>query len=372
MKRSYIIALSFALLVAGYFGVRAVMASSSGTDQASQPAAPGAAAGSAPTSQALTTVTVLDLVAQDHTASLTLKGQTEAARTVTVRSETAGVVRSTPAREGSVVKAGTTLCRLDVEARDALVAQAQAEVDARRLEFEGAERLARDGWRAPTQASAAKAALDAASAQLSAAKIERQRTEIKAPFTGLFNTRLAEQGDFLAPGGPCGVIVELDPLLVTVQASETVLGSVKEGNTAQVVLSDGRQMNGQVQRISRTATERTRTFTIELKIANADMTIPAGMTATVKLPVAKVRAHQLSPATLTLNAEGALGVRTVQLDNTALFVPVSVLDEAPTGVWVSGLSERVRLIVMGQELVSDGSKVDPRLQGAPSSEAPAQ
>ena len=57
---------------------------------------------------------------------VTMRGRTEAARSVVIRSETAGVVAATPAVEGSFVKAGTVLCRLAVDARQATLDQARA------------------------------------------------------------------------------------------------------------------------------------------------------------------------------------------------------------------------------------------------------
>src|SRR4051812_49391029 len=50
---------------------------------------------------------------------VSMRGRTQAARMVSVRSETAGVVAATPVREGSTVGAGQVLCKLKVDARRA-------------------------------------------------------------------------------------------------------------------------------------------------------------------------------------------------------------------------------------------------------------
>ncbi len=64
---------------------------------------------------------------------VTLRGRTEAARSVVVRAETPGVVAATPAREGGFVRKGEVLCRLSVDARQAALDQARAALRSREL-----------------------------------------------------------------------------------------------------------------------------------------------------------------------------------------------------------------------------------------------
>src|SRR5689334_14385507 len=68
--------------------------------------------------------------------SLVIRGHTEANRTVVVRAETAGPVAATPAREGSFVGKGAVLCRLAVDARQASLDQAKANLRSRQLQRE--------------------------------------------------------------------------------------------------------------------------------------------------------------------------------------------------------------------------------------------
>jgi len=50
-------------------------------------------------------------------------------------------------------------------------------------------------------------------------------------------------------------------------------------------------------------------------------------------------------------------VRYVLPDNRVAFAPVTVLEETPQGMWVSGLSGAVSVITVGQSYVADGQKV---------------
>ena len=54
---------------------------------------------------------------------------------------------------------------------------------------------------------------------------------------------------------------------------------------------------------------------------------------------------------------GALGVRVITPDNTALFQQITLIRDTAEGVWVSGLGNAADVIVVGQEYVSDGVPV---------------
>ncbi|MEO9895790.1 MAG: efflux RND transporter periplasmic adaptor subunit, partial [Paracoccaceae bacterium] len=84
-------------------------------------------------------VVALKSFARQIDSAVVLRGQTEAARQVDVRAETAATVTSEPLRKGSFVKAGTLLCELDPGTRRAILAESQArqnEMEARALEAE--------------------------------------------------------------------------------------------------------------------------------------------------------------------------------------------------------------------------------------------
>jgi multidrug efflux system membrane fusion protein len=62
-------------------------------------------------------------------------------------------------------------------------------------------------------------------------------------------------------------------------------------------------------------------------------------------------------SSLVLDAAGRQGLRYIVGDNRVAFAPVTILEETPQGVWVSGLTGPVRVITVGQSYVADGQKV---------------
>ncbi len=353
MKKSYIAASVIAALAILYFVFHALFAGSAPAKDAPQDAAPK----SAPAAQAFNVIGQ-DLQASQRPSVLTLRGKTEAARQVSVRAETAGAVAQTPAREGAKVKKGDVLCRLSVQARQANLDQARATRDARKLEWVAARTLEKKGHRSATQTAAAKAAYDAARAGVRQAEIELENINIRAPFDGVFERRDAEIGDYLAPGQSCGIVAELDPLIVSANVSEKDIARVSVGLKGRARIASGQSFTGTVRYIDPIADAATRTFRIELQVDNAKGELRAGMTADLRLDGPPVSAQLIPADTMVLNSAGQLGVRTVDATNHVRFFPIDIIEDGDNGIWVSGLPEHVTVIIEGQDFVREGSLVN--------------
>ncbi len=308
---------------------------------------------------ALPAVVYRDAVAVSHPRAFSLFGQTEASREVNVKAQTAGPVVSTPAREGAQVNRGALLCRQDVDARESVLDQAKANLRAVEVDLKAARILAEKGYQSATRVTAIEAQLDGARAAIAQAQIELDNVNIRAPFSGIWERQAAELGDYLAPGQSCGLLVDLSPLIVRVDLSETQVGAIKPGQEAKLTLATGESLTGAVQLIESKANPMTRTFSAEIAVDNSDMSLKAGVTADVKLFSGDVLAQQIPSRILTLSDTGIVGVRYLNSDDSVAFTPVTVIDEDDGGVWVTGLPERTRIIIKGQDYVSTGTIVDP-------------
>ena len=286
-----------------------------------------------------------------------MRGRTEAARSVVIRAETAGVVAAVPAAEGAFVARGQVLCRLAVDARQASLDQARATWRSRQLQRQAAAQLAEKGYRSQTQVLEAQANLDAAQAQVRAAEIALRQVEIRAPFSGVFDRRDAEIGAYLSPGQPCGTLIELNPLLVVGDAPETQAARLRVGAPATARLVSGQVLHGRVRFVAHDADPATRTYHLEVLIANPGNAVRSGLSADLSVGAGQGAAHLVPVSSLVLDAAGRQGVRYVQADGRVAFAPVTVLEETPQGMWVSGLSGPVNVITVGQSFVADGQKV---------------
>lgn len=296
--------------------------------------------------------------AKTKTTEVLIRGKTEAVRKVQVRTEADGAVVRTPFEKGANVKEGDILCELSLNARDARMAEAEALMRQRWLEFDASQKLAAKGHRSETQVASARAAYDAARAQVKQREVELANTRITAPFDGIYESRQVEAGDYMRVGDACATLIDLDPFLVVGQVSEIEVSAFHMGDPGTAILVTGEVVRGTIRFVGKSADDATRTFRVELEVPNENHKLRDGVTAQISVPSRKVMAHLIPPSVLTLNDDGVVGVRTLNNNKEVQFEAITILDDGATGIWVGGLTEQVSIITSGQEFVTSGQKVD--------------
>lgn len=277
------------------------------------------------------------------------KAQVQTAQTG-LKSAAAGIEAAKSAVEGA--RAGVQSALSGVEGAKAAVASAKSQLESAQAGVQAAM----------TGEESALSSIQSAEAAVAAAEREIENLSITAPFGGLLETDTAELGALMQPGSACATVIQLDPVKIVAYVPETSVGRIDLGARAGARLVDGREIVGTVAFISRSADPATRTFRVELEVANPDLAIRDGQTADIAIEAEGARGHLIPQSALTLDDEGELGVRTIATDGTALFVPVSVLRDTRQGIWVAGLPETADIIILGQEYVTDGVPVLPSFE----------
>ena len=295
-------------------------------------------------------------------SNVLVQGRTESNRNVLVSSETNGIVREIFVKKGDFVKKDQILCKLSTDSRKAKLDEAKALMLQKKLEWDASKVLVEKGYRSQTKAAGSKAAYDASKALVIQMEEELENINIRSPFDGFFNDNLAEVGDFLSIGMPCGQVVDYNPILVIGQVSEQEIKKIKSDIQGYAVLSTGEKLNGLLSYVSKTADSKTRTFRIELEINNSNFDIKDGITAELFIPTKKVQAHLIPPSSLTLDSDGKIGVRHIDSNNKVIFSDVEIIGDEKELIWVSGLPEEITLITIGQEFVIEGQKVNYTLE----------
>src|SRR5256884_3152615 len=295
-----------------------------------------------------------------HSRKLTIASRTQADKRVTVFARTGGVLTELKVKRGMSVKKGEIIAVLSDEAREAQVAQAQAVVTQKRTELEAKRALILSGTLPRLQLVDLEAQLKAAEASLAAAEAEHERGTVRAPWSGVVHDVAVEVGQaaFSFAGREIASMVALDPMLAVVEVAERQLAGIKVGTVAEVRLVTGERTSGKVRFVAKTASPTTRTYRVEIEVPNADGNIPDGITAEVILPLAPVVATRVPRSAITFSSAGNLGLRVVDANDTVEFVPVGVIEDEQSSMWVIGLPERSRGIVQGQDFVRAGQIVD--------------
>jgi multidrug efflux system membrane fusion protein len=146
-------------------------------------------------------------------------------------------------------------------------------------------------------------------------------------------------------------------IIVNANLSEFDARFVNVGDMAEATLATGETVRGRIRYVAPVADEGTRTFGVELEVDNTNGALRVGGTAELRIPAESVLAHRVSPALLTLDDAGNVGVKIISDGGKVEFVVADIALSSNDGVWLAGLPETATIITVGQGYVASGATV---------------
>lgn len=245
--------------------------------------------------------TSLEVVEPTPTAlplRLAFSGALVAPSSAVVRSRAPGTLLSLEVAEGSRVRAGQALGRLDLAELGGRVAEREASVAAARASYLQAERthasnqrLADQDFISPNALEGSRAALDTARATLDAAQAQRDTARVGlrdaslvAPIAGLVAKRHVVPGEKLAAEQPVLTIVDLATLELAGSVGTHEVGLLEPGLAVEVQV-EGRSepVAGRIARIAPAAEPGTRAIGVTVAVANPGEKLRAGQYAVARV-----------------------------------------------------------------------------------------
>ena len=167
----------------------------------------------------------------------------------------------------------------------------------------------------------------------------------------------------VAPGTPLVRVVDITPVKIAGGVPERFAEQLAAGRDVQITfnaLSIG-PVRGRVSFVGNTVDEQSRTFPIEVEVANPGLRIKQEMVATIELPLRELNDAIVVPQQALVRAEGGF-LAYVAVDREGALVAeqrsVSVGPEHGNDVVVlNGIEAGDRLIVVGQQKVANGDRV---------------
>src|SRR5882724_3060265 len=304
---------------------------------------------------------------------------------VALKSRVETTIVSVHFEDGAKVNQGDLLFTLDARQIDAQIEQAEGMLARDQAQLEGAQRDVRrfsdligkgattqvNLDNAKTQADILIGTIKADQSALDNLKVQKSYTTIRAPFSGRISAANVKVGNFVRPADltPLAVINQMAPVYVSFAVPQRVLVDLREsmakGASAVTATIPGHQRSesGKVAMVENTVDMTTGMVTVRGIMNNENESLWPGTLVATKLtirsedavvvPTVAVQRSQ-SGNYVFLVKDGVAKVQPVKVDRT--FQGTSVVSE--------GLSGDESVVIDGQLLLSDGSRVESRARKA--------
>ncbi len=236
--------------------------------------------------------------------SVTAKGRAEAFREARLTARVSGIVSEVSVRENqtvvgeqAVVRIDTTEYALEVATREAALRKAEADYRTRVLFDEELEDPAVRERRAIL--ARAQMGLDQAEVEYRRARMQLDKTVVRAPFGGRVANLKVVAGQFVREGEELLTVVDIDPIKVAVEVLATEVVHLDEGRAASLVFTafPGQTFTGRIETINPVVDPLTNTARVTVHIANRDGRIKPGMYAEADLEAQQFPDRILVPKT---------------------------------------------------------------------------
>jgi multidrug efflux system membrane fusion protein len=330
-------------------------------------------------------VPVTKVIKKEIPIYLDYSARTESIRNISLQAKVSGYIRQQHVSDGTDVKEGDLLYMIDPRDFQAALdqAKAQAQSDAAALDYarSNLERgstlvkngyLAKDTFDQRTSASAqAEAALAKDQAAIRTAELNLSYAEIRAPFAGRLGRNQAPVGALIAvAGAPLNTLVQLDPIYVTFNPSETDLIEIQRARAAGKIAADiflpgetHARHSGELTFIDNAVDRSTGTILARATIDNADLSLLPGQYVRIRLAIGAEPDALMVPQTALGSSQLGKYVYVVGQGNKVdqRLVSIGPSDGELVAV-LNGVAEGDRVINGNLQKIGPGALVQPLLQ----------
>jgi multidrug efflux system membrane fusion protein len=321
-------------------------------------------------------VEAAEVKAENMVYAVNAVGSVEAFEKVQVTARVAGAVDRVLFTEGEFAQAGQTLVEIETERYRLAVESAQAAFEKAQASKADAEAgLKRretvttqnpglipgeevETWRTKVLTAAAEVAQTRSA--LNQAKLNLSDAFVKAPISGIIQTRTVQTGQYVQTGTVLATLVRRDPLLLRFRVPERDAARIKPGQEAQFhVREDSREFTAKIVHVAGSADDASRLVDITANINDTgDTSLRPGSFAEITVPVATAASAPVIPISAVRPSERGFIAYVVE-DGRAVERILTLGMRSPDGrvEVLSGLKGGETLVVRGAEALSNGVAV---------------
>jgi len=186
---------------------------------------------------------------------------------------------------------------------------------------------------------------------------EFNKVALFAPFDGILLDGHKIEGELIMPGETAYEIIDLSKIKIFGYINENEILDISNQNEVSVSILD-QNVTGVIDYISPISDPDTKTFEIVVKIENENLKFKDGLSSLITIKKGEVLAHKISPSILTLGDSGELGVKVIDENGLVKYKAIEILQDTSSYMIVTGLSQKEKIIIVGQQYVSNGEKVN--------------
>ena len=323
-------------------------------------------------------VKIAEVGRTDLKRSLSLTGDIEPWKEVNVVPSISGKVTKIYVQEGDKVNKDQLLAELDTEAASLQLEQAKAGVEVAEANYEDARRnkermdkLLRENAVSEQQHEKVRLAFEAAQAQLKQAKEALNLIQyhldvslMKAPFPGIITGKYINEGETINPmmPGGRGVVTLMDISKVKIRANipERNFREIHAGlqSLIRVDAYPEEIFEGEVFIINPAADPLTRSFEVQIKVPNPKSRLKAGMFARIEIVVEERNNVVVVSTDAILEKDRNNYVFVVENNKAFKRLVETGLRERSQVEVIAGLQGGERIVIVGKEMLKDGSSVN--------------
>lgn len=334
-----------------------------------------AGAGGPPGAMPPAEVEVMQVGSGAATLTRELPGRVTAVRTAQVRARVEGIVEKRLFAEGSEVRVGQPLFRLDDRTYRTAAQAAEADVEVKKLNLARVESLLPIKAVSQQEVDLARAALKQSEAQLARARLDLENTTVPAPISGHIGRALVTEGALVGRSEATllATIEQLEPVdVLFTQPNADVLrlksalasGQLKAADSriVQLILDNGQPYphKGRLIFSDLSVDPSTGAITLKAEFPNPQRLLLPGTFVQVRLPQAVAENVIVVPQRAVVTGPQGQFVLLVGADNKAMPRPVKVGAMAGTNFVIEdGLKGGETLIVNGVQKARPGATVKP-------------
>ncbi|MBV6644444.1 MAG: efflux RND transporter periplasmic adaptor subunit [Cyclobacteriaceae bacterium] len=313
-------------------------------------------------------VTTIKAEAQDFNHYVELQGDVTTKQNVLIYPEAAGTLVKVRVIEGQKVSKGQLLATIDNGGMSSQLLQMKTQLDLAKTTFERQERLWEQKIGSEIQFLQAKTSYESQENAVKQMESQLAKYSVRAPFSGIIDDIIKDQGTVVAPGGPGSEIfriVNLSNMYVEVSVPESYIADITPGKSVKVHFPIlGETIQSTVRQTGNFINPDNRSFTIEIPVPNYKGKIKPNLTARVQINDYRNENAILIPQSIiSENADGeqyAFVASGAGKDNIAKANKNIITTGKTQGDFVevlSGISNGQRIIQEGARSVKDGQQV---------------